>query len=111
MTPGVDGHTFDGFSLEMFRSISERLKAGTYSPKPVRRIYIPKANGKERPLGIPTTEDRLVQEVVRALLEQIYEPVFSEHSHGFRAGRSCHTALEHIRAVWTGMKWLGSVRI
>lgn len=111
LTPGVDGCTFDGFSPDVFRSISERLKAGTYNPKPVRRIYIPKANGKKRPLGIPTTEDRLVQEVVRALLEQVYEPVFSEHSHGFRAGRSCHTALEHIQATWTGMKWLVDIDI
>lgn len=111
MTPGVDGDTFDGFSLEKVQSIIARLADGTYRPKPVRRVYIPKANGKKRPLGIPTTEDKLVQEVVRSLLEQIYEPVFSEHSHGFRPGRSCHTALESIRSVWTGVKWLVDVDV
>lgn len=111
MTPGVDGETFDGFSPEKVRSIISRLADGTYRPSPVRRVYIPKANGKKRPLGVPTTEDRLVQEVVRTLLEQIYEPLFSQHSHGFRPGRSCHTALEHIRATWTGVKWLVDVDV
>lgn len=111
MTPGVDGQTFDGFSLEKVRSIIDRLAGGTYRAQPVRRVYIPKANGKKRPLGVPTTEDRLVQEVVRSLLEQIYEPLFSQRSHGFRPGRSCHTALEHIRATWTGVKWLVDVDV
>ena len=111
MTPGVDGETFDGFSPERVCSIISRLADGTYRPQPVRRVYIPKANGKKRPLGIPTTEDKLVQEVLRSLLEQIYEPVFSEHSHGFRQGRSCHTALEGVRSVWTGVKWLIDVDV
>ncbi|WP_222594266.1 reverse transcriptase domain-containing protein, partial [Kozakia baliensis] len=111
MTPGVDGDTFDGFSPEKVRAIITRLADGSYRPSPVRRVYIPKANGKKRPLGVPTTEDRLVQEVVRTLLEQIYEPLFSQRSHGFRPGRSCHTALEHIRATWTGVKWLVDVDV
>lgn len=111
MTPGVDGQTFDGFSPAKVRAIIDRLADGTYQPKPVRRVYIPKANGRLRPLGIPTTEDRLVQEVVRILLDQIYDPVFSEHSHGFRPGRSCHTALKEIQAVWTGVKWLVDVDV
>lgn len=111
MTPGVDGKTLDGFSPEMVRSIIDRLADGSYRPKPVRRVYIPKANGKKRPLGVPTTEDKLVQEVARTLLEQIYEPLFSRHSHGFRKGRSCHTALESIRANWTGVKWLIDVDV
>ncbi len=111
MTPGVDGKTLDGFSPEMVRSIIDRLADGSYRPKPVRRVYIPKANGKKRPLGVPTTEDKLVQEVVRTLLEQIYEPLFSQHSHGFRKERSCHTALESIRAKWTGVKWLIDVDV
>lgn len=109
MTPGVDGQSFDGFSPEKVRSIIQRLADGTYRPQPVRRIYIPKADGRKRPLGIPTAEDKLVQEVVRLLLDQIYEPMFSEHSHGFRSGRSCHTALKEIQAVWTGVKWLVDV--
>jgi group II intron reverse transcriptase/maturase len=111
MTPGVDGATFDGYSPEKIASIISRLADGTYRPQPVRRVYIPKANGKKRPLGVPTTEDKLVQEVVRSLLEQIYEPMFSEHSHGFRPARSCHTALESIRSVWTGVKWLVEVDV
>lgn len=111
MTPGVDGDTFDGYSPEKVAAIIARLADGSYRPQPVRRVYIPKANGKKRPLGVPTTEDKLVQEVVRSLLEQIYGPLFSEHSHGFRPARSCHTALESIRSVWTGVKWLVDVDI
>jgi RNA-directed DNA polymerase len=111
MTPGMDGQTFDGFSPQKVRSIIDRLAEGSYRPRPVRRVYIPKASGKKRPLGVPTMEDKLVQEVVRMLLEQIYEPLFSQHSHGFRSGRSCHTALESIRATWTGMKWLIDVDV
>jgi len=111
MTAGVDGQTFDGMSLEKLADLSRRVADGTYRPRPVRRVYIPKASGKMRPLGIPTTEDRLVQEVVRTILEAIYEPVFSKHSHGFRPGRSCHTALEEVRNTWTGMKWLIEVDV
>jgi group II intron reverse transcriptase/maturase len=111
MTPGVDDQTFDGMSLEKLADLSRRVAEGSYRPRPVRRVYIPKASGKMRPLGIPTTEDRLVQEVVRTILEAIYEPMFSKHSHGFRPGHSCHTALEEIRNTWTGMKWLIEVDV
>ena len=111
MTPGIDGKTFDGMSLEKLADLARRVAEGSYRPRPVRRVYIPKSNGKLRPLGIPTVEDRLVQEVVRTILEAIYEPVFSEHSHGFRFGRSCHTALEEIRHTWTGAKWLIEVDV
>ncbi len=111
MTPGIDGETFDGMSLEKLADLARRVAEGRYRPRPVRRVYIPKSNGKLRPLGIPTVEDRLVQEVVRIILEAIYEPVFSRHSHGFRSGRSCHTALEEIRNSWTGAKWLIEVDV
>ncbi len=110
-TPGVDGQTFKGFGPERMRRLQSRVFTGAWRPAPVRRVLIPKANGKTRPLGIPTVDDRLLQEVVRSLLERIYEPVFSEHSHGFRAGRSCHTALDHINEVWTGMKWFVDVDV
>jgi group II intron reverse transcriptase/maturase len=111
LTPGVDGQTFDGMSLEKLGHLARRVAEGRYRPRPVRRVYIPKASGKLRPLGIPTAEDRLVQEVVRTILAAIYEPVFSRRSHGFRPGRSCHTALEEIRDTWTGVKWLIEVDV
>lgn len=111
LTPGVDGETFDGMTLAKLAGLARRVADGTYRPRPVRRVHIPKANGKTRPLGIPTIEDRLVQEVVRTILEAIYEPVFLDQSHGFRPGRSCHTALEAIRDTWTGCKWLIEVDV
>jgi group II intron reverse transcriptase/maturase len=111
LTPGIDGATFDGMSLEKIARLTRQVAEGSYRPRPVRRVYIPKANGKTRPLGIPTVEDRLVQEVVRTILQAIYEPVFLNESHGFRPGRSCHTALEKIQRTWTGTKWLIEVDV
>jgi group II intron reverse transcriptase/maturase len=104
-TKGVNNDTIDGMSLERIERLVEKLKEQTYQPKPARRTYIPKKNGKTRPLGIPTFEDKLVQEVVRRILESIYEPQFSNHSHGFRPNRSCHTALKEIRNTFTGTRW------
>src|SRR6266487_2827262 len=106
LTKGVDEVTLDGFSQQRVTSIIARLKAGTYRFKPVRRTYIQKANGKKRPLGVSSGDDKLVQEVVRIILERIYEPVFEDSSHGFRPGRSPHTALEQIKEEWTAVKWL-----
>jgi RNA-directed DNA polymerase len=111
MTPGVDGETFDGISLEKIDALVSRVMEGTYEPTPVRRVYIPKANGKKRPLGIPTASDRLVQEALRSILDVIYEPIFSIRSHGFRSGRSCHSALEDIKRWWNGTKWFVEVDI
>ena len=82
ITKGVDRNTLDGFSEERVNHLIGLLARREYCPKPVRRTYIPKKNGKLRPLGIPTGDDKLVQEVVRILLEQIYEPIFSENSQG-----------------------------
>jgi RNA-directed DNA polymerase len=111
MTKGVDNSTMDGFSTERVANLIELLKEGRYHFKPVRRVYIPKANGKKRPLGVPTADDKLVQEVVRTLLEQIYEGIFSRNSHGFRPQRSCHTALKQIQRSWKGTKWIVEVDI
>jgi len=104
MTPGVDGTTLDGYSPERAVNLRELLKENRYVPSPVKRAYIPKANGKQRPLGKPTANDKQVQEVWRMILASIYEPVFKDSSHGFRMQRSCHTALRKIR-YWTGTKW------
>jgi len=106
LTPGVDPKdTVDGMSLKRIRQTLVEIENGTYRPKPVRRVYIPKANGKSRPLGILTHTDKMIQEVVRTVLEAYYEPQFSDHSHGFRPGRGCHTALNEIKGTWTGTKW------
>jgi|SRR5690554_1979956 len=96
MTPGSDTETLDGISLEKIRKIIRSLRDQSFQFKPVRRTFIPKANGKMRPLGIPSPMDKLVQEVMRILLEQIYEPIFSDASHGFRPRRGCHSALKSI---------------
>jgi group II intron reverse transcriptase/maturase len=106
ITKGADGSTLDGFSEERVLDIIKRLKDRSYRFHPVRRVYVPKKNGKKRPLGISTGDDKLVQEVVRTILEQIYEPIFEDSSHGFRPGRSPHTALQHIESKWTAVKWI-----
>lgn len=105
MTPGVDGETVDGMSLEKIDAIINDLHNGTYKWTPVKRVYIPKKDGKKRPLGIPTWKDKLVQEVIRLVLEAYYEPQFRDCSHGFRPNRGCHTALIHIKETWTGTTW------
>ena len=104
-TRGVDNDTADGFSEEYVQNIIERLQNGTFQPKPTRRVQIPKANGKMRPISIPCFTDKMVQEVMRIILEAIYEPIFSNFSHGFRPNRSCHTALEQVKREFTGVKW------
>lgn len=105
MTKGSTNETVDGMSLEKINRIIEQLKQETYRWKPARRIHIPKKNGKLRPLGIPSWSDKLLQEVIRTLLEAYYEPQFCNSSHGFRQKRGCHTALQEIKHVWHGTKW------
>src|SRR3712207_2212335 len=84
LTKGVDGIMVDGFCEDRVANIIKLLKEGRYQFKPSRRVNIPKADGKQRPIGIQSGDDKLVQEVIRILLEKIYEPVFLECSHGFR---------------------------
>ena len=105
MTAGTDGKTVDGIGMKRINALIARLKDFSYQPAPARRTYIPKANGKKRPLGIPSFDDKLVQEVVRMILESIYEPTFLNTSHGFRPKRSCHTALQYVQKNFTGVKW------
>ena len=104
-TKGSDGRSIDGMSLARIETLIASLKDESYQPHPSRRVHIPKKNGKMRPLGIPAFEDKLVQEVVRMILEAIYEGHFETTSHGFRPKRSCHTALLHIQKTFNGAKW------
>nr|WP_088186060.1 reverse transcriptase domain-containing protein [Desulfosporosinus sp. FKA] len=111
-TKGIDNDTADGFGKKYVDCLISDLKNHTYTPKPVRREYIKKKNGKLRPLGIPSFRDKLLQEVIRRFLEAIYEPMFSEFSHGFRPQRSCHTALKQTRCYFKGARWFieGDIR-
>ncbi len=106
MTAGVDGTTIDDMSIGRIEQIIDALKNNSYQPNPARRIYIEKkGSSKKRPLGIPSANDKLIQEVVRMILESIYEPTFSNNSHGFRPSRSCHSALKSIDRTFLGANW------
>jgi group II intron reverse transcriptase/maturase len=105
MTPGASAETADGMSEAKIDRIIEAMRHERYRFAPARRVFIPKRNGKMRPLGLPSWSDKLVGEVVRLLLEAYYEPQFSDQSHGFRKGRGCHTALREIQRTWTGTVW------
>ena len=108
MTKGADGMTIDNMSIARINKIIASLKDQSYQPNPARRTYIAKKNNpaKKRPLGIPSANDKLVQEIIRMILEAIYEPTFSNCSHGFRPKRSCHTALSQIQGTFTGVRWM-----
>jgi group II intron reverse transcriptase/maturase len=105
MTHGVTDETPDGMSLEKIDAIIKALRYERYEWLPARRVYIPKKKGKKRPLGMPVWSDKLVQEVIRTVLNAYYDPQFSEHSHGFRPERGCHTALREIYHTWVGATW------
>lgn len=97
MTPGINPETLDGMSLDVLKEISRKLRDESFQFSPGRRIQIPKPSGGERPLTIAPPRDKLVQEAMRMILEAVFEPTFSKYSHGFRPGKSCHTALKAIR--------------
>lgn len=105
MTPGSDGQTIDNMNLSRIEKLIGSLRNETYQPQPSRRVYIDKKNGGKRPLGVPAFEDKLLQEVIRMVLEAIYERTFEFSSHGFRPNRSCHTALAQIQKTYNGAKW------
>src|ERR1700737_4756607 len=105
MTPGPDAETADGMTMAKIERIIDAMRHERYRFRPVRRRYIPKKDGKQRPLGLPSWSDKLFGEVIRLLLEAYYEPQFSEHSHGYRPGRGCHTALSEVARTWTGTSW------
>ena len=105
MTKGITAETVDGMSLAKIDRIIDALRYERFRWTPVRRVNIPKPDGKTRALGIPTGPDKLLQEVIRMILEAYYEPQFSDHSHGFRPHRGCHTALSEVTRTWTGTRW------
>jgi retron-type reverse transcriptase len=105
MTQGVTRETVDGMSQRKIEAIIDLVRHERFRWTSVRRTYIAKANGKMRPLGIPTWSNKLLQEVMRRLLDAYYEPQFSDLCHGFRPKRGCHTALYRIYRFWKGVKW------
>lgn len=106
MTPGVTEETVDAMSLEKINDIIQAVRQERYQWQPARRTYIPKRNGKKRPLGMPVWSDKLLAEVMRMILNAYFDVTFSDHSHGFREGRGCHTALREIYHTWKGMVWI-----
>lgn len=106
LTPGTNRETADGMALAKIEAIIENLRYERYRWTPVRRIYIHKKHSKKmRPLGLPSWSDKLLQEVIRLILNSYFEPRFSQFSHGFRPGRGCHTALRQIYDHWAGTTW------
>lgn len=105
MTPGITPTTLDGFSTEVIGDIIKRLQADTFQFQPGRRVLIPKPSGGNRPLTVTSARDKIVQEVMRMILEAIFEPGFSQSSHGFRPGKSCHTALAEVKAKFGVATW------
>ena len=101
--PGMDGMTIDefpAFAREHWERISSQLKAGTYHPAPVRRVFIPKPDGSQRPLGVPTVLDRVIQQAIAQVLTPLYDGEFSDQSYGFREGRNAHAAVRRVQAGW-----------
>ena len=110
LTPGVTNETADAMSLDKIDTIIETLRTERYQWQPARRTYIPKKNGRLRPLGMPVWSDKLLAEVIRMMLDAYFDVQFSQHSHGFRTGRGCHTALQDIYHNWGGTTWIIELR-
>jgi retron-type reverse transcriptase len=106
MTPGVTEETVDAMSLAKMKEIIQAVRLERYQWQPARRTYIPKKNGKMRPLGMPVWSDKLLAEVMRMILDAYFDATFSDHSHGFRPERGCHTALREIYHTWKGTTWI-----
>jgi retron-type reverse transcriptase len=106
MTPGVTQETVDAMSLAKMKEIIQAVRLERYQWQPARRTYIPKKNGKMRPLGMPVWSDKLLAEVMRMILDAYFDATFSDHSHGFRPERGCHTALREIYHTWKGTTWI-----
>jgi len=105
MTPGTTGETVDGMSLEKIDRVIEAIRLERWVWPPARRVNIDKPKGGKRPLGMPDWSPKVVQDIIRSILEAYYEPQFSDHSHGFRPKKGCQTALTEIHNIWVGTKW------
>jgi len=105
MVKGSDKETLDGISLDWFSKTSLQLRSEKFSFRPNRRMYIPKANGKKRPLGIASPRDKIIQQAMNMVMETVLEPTFHETSHGFRPFRGCHSALQQVHKWW-GVPWI-----
>lgn len=106
MTPGVNPETLDGMSHEVLQDIAQKLKTEEFQFQPGRRVNIPKKSGGSRPLTVAPPRDKIVQEAMRMVLEAVFEPLFSNHSHGFRPSRGCHTALKEVKAQFQPTAWV-----
>ena len=104
-TVGIDGISWEEYGRQLeenIKGLMERIKKMSYRPQPVRRVYIPKDNGEQRPIGIPATEDKIVQKTMSWVMEAIYEQDFQEGSYGFRVGKGCHQALKQVNDLIMG---------
>jgi len=106
MTKGGSNETLDGINITWFEETSKKLRAGKFKFSEMRRAYIKKKDGKERPLTISSPRDKIVQKAIQLVLEPVFEPHFFENSHGFRPNRGCHTAIKQLRSWFHGITWV-----
>lgn len=105
ITPGIDSETLDGVNRVYFEKLQRELRSGSFQFRPARKVEVPKPDGGVRSLGIASPRDKIVQTAMLLVLEAIFEPSFSEHSHGFRPGKGCHTALGEIKRTFSSVHW------